>query len=84
MLFRRVNLEATLFYNRDYLEGSGLIGHEPGESDGMEFTMEFIIGFNDKVLDEGDIDVVMEGKVLNVKRTVSGFAEDCRLEGLKW
>ena len=48
----------------------------------LEFTMEFIIDFNGKVSDEGDIEVVMEGKVWNVKRIISNFAEDRRLEGL--
>ena len=44
--------------------------------------MEFIIGFIGKVSDEGDIEVVVEGKVENIKRTVSDFSEDYRLEGL--
>ena len=44
--------------------------------------MESRIGFNGKVSDEGDIEVVEEGKVGNIRRTVVGFAEDYRLEGL--
>ena len=48
----------------------------------LEFTMESRIGFNGKVSDEGDIEVFVEGKVGNVKRTIGDFAEDYRLEGL--
>ena len=44
--------------------------------------MESRIGFNCKVSDEGDIEVVVEGKIRNIKRTMSDFAEDYRLEGL--
>ena len=47
----------------------------------LEFTVEFIIGFTGKVSDEGDMEVVMEGKVGNVKRTISDFAVYYRLEG---
>ena len=36
----------------------------------LEFIMEFVIGFNGKVLDEGNIEVVVEGKVRNIKRTI--------------
>ena len=42
--------------------------------------MESRIGFNGKVSGKGDIEVVVEGKVGNVKRTISDF--DYRLEGL--
>ena len=35
----------------------------------LEFSMETIIGFNGKVSDEGDIEVVVEGQVRNIKRT---------------
>ena len=40
----------------------------------LEFTMEFRIGFNGKVSNEGDIEVVME--VEKVKRTIGDFAEE--------
>ena len=43
--------------------------------------MKLRIGFNGKVSDEGDIEVVVEGKVGNMKRTIGDFA-DYRLEGL--
>ena len=46
------------------------------------FSMETRIGFNGKVSDEGDIEVVLEAKVGNIKRTIVDFAEDYRLEGL--
>ena len=48
----------------------------------LEFIVKFIIGFNGKVSDEGDIEVVMEGKIWNVKRTISDFVKNYRLEGL--
>ena len=44
--------------------------------------MEFRIGFNGKVSDRGDIEVVVEGKVGNIKRTICDFAEDYRLDRL--
>ena len=46
----------------------------------LDFSIESRIGFNCKVLDEGDIEVVVEGKVGNLKRTIGDFAEDYRLE----
>ena len=45
------------------MEGLGFVGHGPGDSKELEFTVEFIVGFNGKVSDEGDIEVVMEGKI---------------------
>ena len=48
----------------------------------LEFNREFRIGFNGKVLEEGDIEVVVEGKAGNIKRTIGDFAEDHRLGGL--
>ena len=48
----------------------------------LEFSVESRIGFNGKVSDEGDIEVVVESKVEKVKRTITDFAEDYRLEGL--
>ena len=44
-----------------------------------EYSMESRIGFNGKVLDEGDIEVIAEGKV--GKKTIGDFVEDYRLEG---
>ena len=38
-------------------------------------------GFNGKVSDEGDIEVVVESKVRNINRTIGDFLEDYRLEG---
>ena len=49
---------------------------------GLEFSTESKIGFNGKVSDEGDIEVVVEGKVGNIKRIIEDFSEDYRLEGL--
>ena len=44
--------------------------------------MESRIGFNGNVSDEGDIEIVVEGKVGNIQRTIGNFTEDYRLEGL--
>ena len=49
----------------------------------LEFTVEFIVGFNGKVSDEGDIGVVVEGAVRNIKRTIGDFAASYGLERLK-
>ena len=40
-----------------------------------EFSMESIIkkGFNSKVSDEGDLEVVVEGKVGNIKKAIAEF-----------
>ena len=46
----------------------------------LEFIMESRIGFNGKVSDKGDFEVVVEGKVGNL--TFGDFAEDYQLEGL--
>ena len=40
----------------------------------LEFSKKSRIGFNGKV--EGDMEVVVEGKVEKVKRTISDFSED--------
>ena len=41
----------------------------------LEFSMKSRIGFYGKVSDEGDIDVVVEGPVGNMKRTIYYFKE---------
>ena len=43
----------------------------------LEFSTEFRTGFNGKV---SSIEVVIQGKVGNVKRTIRDFVEDYRLE----
>ena len=48
----------------------------------LEFSVESRIGFSGKVLEEGDIEVIVEGKVGKIKRTIGDFAEDYRLEGM--
>ena len=48
----------------------------------MEFSMESRIGFYGIFSDEGDIEVAVESKVGNIKRTIGDFAEDYQLEGL--
>ena len=42
----------------------------------LEFSMEFRIGFNGKVSNAGDNEVLVEGKVGNIKRTLGDFVED--------
>ena len=42
----------------------------------LEFSMESRIGFNGKVSDEGDIAVVVEGQVGNIKRTIGDLSEE--------
>ena len=48
----------------------------------LGFTVESGNGFNGKASDEEDIEVVVEGTVGNIKRTIGDFAEDYRFEGL--
>jgi hypothetical protein len=39
----------------------------------LEFIMKFVIKFNSKFSDQRDIEVIVEGKVGNIKRRVSDF-----------
>ena len=52
----------------------------------MEFdlSVQSGIGFNSKASDVGEIEVVKEDKVRNIKRTISDFAEDCRSKILNY
>ena len=50
----------------------------------LEFSMESRINFNGKVSDEGDVEVVEEGKVGKIKRTIGDFTEYYRLEALDY
>ena len=47
---------------RDYLEGSGLIGHEAGDLDGIGVYCGIYYRLQWQV-EEGDIEVVVEGKM---------------------
>ena len=50
----------------------------------LEFSMESRIGFIGKVSDQRVIEVIMEGKVGNIERTIGDFADDTRLEGMNY
>jgi hypothetical protein len=49
----------------------------------MEFIMKLGISFNHKVSDKKDTEVIVEGKVGNVKKRVSDCSKDYGLQGLK-
>jgi hypothetical protein len=49
----------------------------------MEFSMKFGMRFHCKFLDKRDIEVIVEGKIGNVKRGVGDFSKDYGLQGLK-
>ena len=69
--FKSVSLEVTLIYL--YVQGLGLKGHGPVD---MQFSIESRVGFNSKVFGEGDMEVVMEGKVDNMERKIGYFTTD--------
>jgi hypothetical protein len=50
----------------------------------MELIMKFGIRLNCKFSDKRDIEVIVEGKVGNIKRRVSDFSKDYGLQGLKY
>ena len=50
----------------------------------LEFSIKSRIRFNGKVSDEGDIEVVVGGKLGNIKRTIGDFAEENRFGGIEF
>jgi hypothetical protein len=49
----------------------------------MEFVLKFGIRFNSKFSDKRDFEVIVAGKVGNVKRRVTDFSKGYGLQGLK-